>query len=492
MSADPTDHASPTKAEPPAARLRRFFDLPGPKGVPLLGNALQIKPEAFHRILEGWTEQYGGLFRFSIAERNFLCVSDPALNASVLKQRPEGFIKGPRLVQVCKDLGFHGLFSANGEAWRRQRQIVLAGLDPAHLKTFLPSIEAVTARLRARWLSDARSDREIDLMTDLMRYTVDVTTCLAFGRNLNTLERGDHDVIQQHLNVIFPTLARRVLAPIDFERWLPKPGLRQHVEALQGAVQKFIREERQHIERRPELMQRPENLLQALIAACDRETAGLSDEDLSGNVLTMLLAGEDTTANTLGWLIWLLHDHPDEWKRARNEVDAIVGAGQIPRSTDQLSQLDFVEACANEAMRLKPVAPINIVQAAHDVVIGDVAVPRGVFVTCVMRPAGMDSNRFDEPKAFRPARWIDGTHAEGERMMGAKRVVMPFGGGPRVCPGRYLALAEIKMVMATLLANFDIAQMRTPEGGPAEYMSLTMSPVGLSVHLSPRAISTSS
>jgi len=55
MSADPTDHASPTKAEPPAARLRRFFDLPGPKGVPLLGNALQIKPEAFHRILEGWT-----------------------------------------------------------------------------------------------------------------------------------------------------------------------------------------------------------------------------------------------------------------------------------------------------------------------------------------------------------------------------------------------------------------------------------------------------
>ena len=77
-------------------------------------------------------------------------------------------------------------------------------------------------------------------------------------------------------------------------------------------------------------------------------------------------------------------------------------------------------------------------------------------------------------------------------MMGAKRVVMPFGGGPRVCPGRYLALAEIKMVMATLLANFDIAQMRTPEGGPAEYMSLTMSPVGLSVHLSPRAISTSS
>lgn len=76
-----------------------------------------------------------------------------------------------------------------------------------------------------------------------------------------------------------------------------------------------------------------------------------------------------------------------------------MGEGSIPQSLEQLSQLDFLEACANEAMRLKPVAPINIVQAHQDVVVADVAVPKGTFITCVMRPAGMDQGHFDEPHA---------------------------------------------------------------------------------------------
>jgi cytochrome P450 len=489
MSVNPAEPVSAApKGGASSAGVRRYLDVPGPRGLPLLGNAHQIKPESFHRKLEGWTQQFGSAFRFRISRRNFLGISDPAVIASVLKQRPEVFYRGPRLVQVSRDLGFHGVFSANGEAWRRQRQIVMAGLDPAHLKAFLPSIAEVTGKLRARWIASGREDHAIDLLADLMRYTVDVTTCLAFGRNLNTLEQGDLDVIQQHLNVIFPAVSRRTFAPVDIEHWLPRPALRRHAAALQKAVQGFIREARQQLERKPELAQRPENLLQALVAACDSEgdRARLGDEELSGNVLTMLLAGEDTTANTLGWLIWLLHNHPAEWERARSEVDAVVGAGSIPQSTEQLSRLDFVEACANEAMRLKPVAPLNILHAVQDVVVGDVAVPRGTFVACIMRPAGMDAGRFDDPQAFRPSRWMKGGHAEGEGMMGAKRVVMPFGGGPRVCPGRYLALAEIKMVMAMLLANFDVARMEAPEGGPAERLSLTMSPVGLALRLAPR------
>jgi cytochrome P450 len=187
--------------------------------------------------------------------------------------------------------------------------------------------------------------------------------------------------------------------------------------------------------------------------------------------------------------MWLLHAHPQEWANAKAEVDRVVGEMSIPQSLEQLAQLDFLDACANEAMRLKPVAPVNIVQASKDVVVGDVAVPKGTFITCVMRPAGVDQGRFDEPEAFRPSRWMKGGQAEGGGMMSAKRVVMPFGAGPRVCPGRYLALAEIKMVMAMLLANFEIATMRTPEGGPKERLALTMSPSGLTMKLARRPAS---
>jgi len=214
----------------------------------------------------------------------------------------------------------------------------------------------------------------------------------------------------------------------------------------------------------------------------------LSDAELSANVLTMLLAGEDTTANTLAWMIWLLSKNPQAMANARAEVDAVVGAGAVATKMEQLSQLDYVDACANEAMRLKPVGPLNIVQAAEDVEVDGVQVPAGTFVVCVMRAAGVDASRFADPHEFRPERWLQGdTDAAQGRMFSAKRVVMPFGAGPRVCPGRYLALAEIKMVMAMLLGNFDIPSVTAPGGEPRERLTLVMQPEGLQMRVAARA-----
>lgn len=459
-----------------------YASLPGPARLPLLGNAHQIRPNVFHQQLEAWARQYGGRFRFQITSRKFMAITDPDAIASVLKQRPQVFKKGPRLVQVVKDLGFHGVFSANDEAWRTQRRLVMPGLDPAHLRTYLPAVQAVTERLRRCWAARAAAGEGIDLLADLMRYTVDVTTSLAFGQDLNTLEQGEDVAIQKHLNFIFPKLMERNLAPMDFQHWFKDAETTAHVAALQEAVQGFIRRTREQLAQRPELRQRPENLIQSLVATRDGG-GGLTDEDVSGNVLTMLLAGEDTTANTLAWLIWLLSVHPDELSKAQQEADAVVGRWSVPHDLDQIGRMEFIEACANEAMRLKPVAPVNMLQAGEDVVVDGVAVPKGTFVVCVMRPAGMDAARFDDPEAFRPARWLDGAGAGSGHMFAAKRVVMPFGGGPRLCPGRYLALAEIKMLMGMLLANFDVEAVGCGGAEPQERMSLTMGPVGLSMKL---------
>ena len=175
----------------------------------------------------------------------------------------------------------------------------------------------------------------------------------------------------------------------------------------------------------------------------------------------MLLAGEDTTANTLAWMIWLLHGHPEIAQRAAEEVRSVVGEGAHP-THEQLGQLDFVEACVHETMRLKPVGPIIIQQVVRDTVVGGVALPAGTPVMCLMRPAAVDAAHFPDPQAFRPERWLSGAagHAPGS----AKRVAMPFGAGPRTCPGRYLALSEMKMVAAMLLNAFEIADVSTADG----------------------------
>lgn len=475
-------------ALPADSKALPYASLPGPSGYPVLGNAHQVRPDVFHQQLEAWAQQYGRRYRLRITHRRFIVITDPEAIASVLRRRPEVFRRGPRLVQVASDLGFPGVFTANGEAWRRQRQLVMPGLDPAHLRTYLPTITAVTVRLRRLWLAKAHAHEEIDLLHDLMRYTVDVTTGLALGHDLNTIEQGDDAAIQRHLNAIFPALSKRNLAPFDLRHWIKDREVAAHVEALREAVQRFIDIARQELAQRPQLRHKPENLIQSLVATCDAG-AGLSDQDLAGNVLTMLLAGEDTTANTLAWLIWLLGANPKEQAKARAEVDAVAGSGGIIHSTDQLAALDYLGACANEAMRLKPVAPINIVQASEEADVDGVRIPKGTFVICVMRPAGMDANRFPEPQVFRPSRWLEADHerASAERMFGSKRAVMPFGAGPRICPGRYLALAEIKTVMSLLLANFTIDYVRCDSSEPLERLNLTMAPVGLKMRLRPRS-----
>jgi cytochrome P450 len=377
-------------------------------------------------------------------------------------------------------MGFAGLFAVNGDDWKRHRPMVLRGLDPTHIKTFHPTLQRVTDRLRLRWERAARGAVAIDLQADLMRYTVDVTAGLAFGTDINTLE-SDEEVIQSHLDKILPALFKRVLAPLPYWHWIRLPSdrrLDRHLAALQAAVNGFTADARRRLEARPELREQPSNLIEAMIVERDRPGSALTDEDLSGNVLTMLLAGEDTTANTLAWMIWLLHRNPEAMQRATAEARAVIGDGSA-LGHDQLKRLDYIEACVHETMRLRPVAPLNIQQAIRETVVGGIELPTGSLVLCLMRPASLDASHFADPLDFRPERWLTGPSASS-----AKRVSMPFGAGPRMCPGRYLALSEIKMAVAMLLATFAVDAVSTPDGSEVqERLSLTMAPVGLTMRL---------
>jgi len=463
-------------------------DLPGPRGLPILGNSLQIDPSRLHLVAEEWGRKYGDYFRCHIGGRNLLVIQNPEAIATVLRDRPEGFERTTRLTQIAKEMGFDGLFSVNGEQWRRQRPMVMAGLDPAHIKSYFPALVRVTQRFAARWQRAAAAGEPVDLQADLMRYTVDVTAGLAFGVDINTLE-SDEEVIQTHLDKVFPALHRRLLTPFPYWRWLRLPADRKlawHLGELHRAVGEFIAMARRRMDADPSLRARPGNLIEAMIAARDTEGSGLHDADVAGNVLTMLLAGEDTTANTLAWMIYLLSRNAAAMRRARDEVLAVVGAQALPTQYEQLSALPFVEACAHETMRLKPVAPLLIIQAARDRVVAGIEIPAGHLVMLLMRPAATDGQHFPDPHRFDPARWLaDG--APGRAASSAKRVAMPFGAGPRLCPGRYLAMQEIKMASAMLLGGFEIESVDTADGGePREHMSFTMVPTGLRLRLRTR------
>ena len=482
------DTLSPPGLAPTAPAPRRLADLPGPRGLPVLGNALQIRPASMHLQLEKWSRRYGPAFRVRIGARAWLVVADHEAVSTSLRDRPERFRRPTLGGRIVHEMGFdEGLFFANDEVWRRQRRMVMAGFAPGHVKAYFPSLQKVTQRLQGRWRHAAQTGATIDLQADLMRFTVDVIAGLAFGAEVNTLE-SDEDVIQRHLNKIFPAIWSRVLAVWPRWRYLKLPAdraLDRSVVEVNAAIRGFIAQARERLRLDPARRDQPRNLLEAMLNAADASGSGLNDADVAGNVFIMLLAGEDTTANTLAWMIYLLHQNPQAMARARDEVLRV--APDPARFTpEQIGELDYLDACAHETMRLKPVAPLLAVQAVQATTLAGVEIPAETVVFTLMRHASVSEAHFPDPLAFRPERWLEG-QLPAQSATSAKRVSMPFGAGPRVCPGRYLALFEMKMALATLLGSFDIDSVTAPDGGEArEHLAFAMGPAGLRMRLRTR------
>ena len=477
---------SKTLGRTPPGAVRHFEDLPGPRGLPFFGNSLQLDLPRLHLQFEQWSREFGPMYKLTVPGRRLLVISNHEMVAAVLRDRPGGFSRTSKLQEIWTELGLQpGVFGANGEVWKRQRRMVMAGFDPAHVKRYYPAMVAVAKNLSARWHRAALAGQAVDLQADLMRYTVDTIAGLAFGSEVDTLG-SDGDVIQHHLDQIFPAVFQRMLKPLPLWRWLPSAAdrrLTQSVVEINRAVDGFVAEARQRLLADPARRVTPPNLLEAMIVAADEPGSGIDDQQVAGNVLTMLLAGEDTTANSLAWLFHLLWQHPAHLARAVAEVQRVVGDTASP-SMEQLAQLDYVEACAYEAMRLKPVAPLLPLQTRHEMVIGDVLVPEGISVSSLMRLDSLNDAHVPNAAAFEPERWLAGGDTPAAVAASVKRVAMPFGAGPRMCPGRYLALLEIKLAIATALRDFDIIAVETVDGAaPQERLQFTMTPEGLRMRL---------
>jgi cytochrome P450 len=482
----PTSSEALPSSAPPSA-LREIDDLPHPPGLPWLGNTLQIDKPHVHRQVEGWARRYGDFFTITIGGHRLLVVADHKALGAILRDRPEGFRRTPRFASIAREIGLgSGVFGAEGEPWKRQRRMVMAAFDPRHLRAYFPSLVRCCARLEGRWQRAAAAGAAIDLQADLMRFTVDAISGLAFGADVNTLE-SDDDIIQRHLDKIFPAMFRRLFAPFPTWRWYKTRAdraLDASVIKVNEAIDGFVAAARARLAADPARRAAPANLLEAMIVAADDPGSGITEGEVSGNVMTMLLAGEDTTANTLAWAIWLLFTHPEAMAKARAEVDAVAGDPST-WSHERFAELRWLEACANETMRIKPVAPSLTLQCLRDTTVADIRVPAGTLVFLAMRSDSLREAYFKAATSFEPQRWLAPDDAPSASS--ANRVSMPFGAGPRVCPGRHLAMLEMKMALATLIGRFEIEKVGPPGGGePDERMSFAMGPSGLAMRLKPR------
>lgn len=452
----------------PLADIER---LPGPKGWPLLGNLPDIELPRIHQQLEAWAREYGPLFKVRLGRKTLVCVTDLAAIRQILRDRPRLFSRSKRLEPVFRELGVCGVFAAEGESWKRQRRVWSKALNVHQVAPFLRDMETITAKLRRRWSDSAGAP--VDVQADLMRYTVDVVTRFAFGFDGNTLEQ-EGDVIQHHLEHIFPMIARRVNAPFPYWQYLPLPAdrrLTRELKAVRTFVEQRIAEARARIAADPKLAEAPGNLIEAFLVSRDDDGVGLSDDEVFANTITALLAGEDTTANTLAWMIHFLALNPAAQQRLHDE--AARGDGE--------SLTRWIDALTGETLRLRPVAPLTGGTALEEVQLAGQRFPAGTDFLIPHRVNALDEAQFAQAEAFKPERWLEPAQPHF-----IQSPPQPFGAGQRMCPGRNLAQAEIHAVAAMLGRHFTI---RVAEGAAPvrERYGFTMGPENLRVVFEPRA-----
>jgi cytochrome P450 len=315
---------------------------------------------------------------------------------------------------------------------------------------------------------------------------VDVTSEVVFGRDLGTLS-GRHSDLQTHLSNIFHMMNTRVNALVPYWRVVKLPRDREVERSLQviiDLVRGIIGDTRREMAADPTRTEHPRTLLEAMLVAQDDDdpAARFSDDEVIGNVMTLLLAGEDTTSNTLTWMLHYLAHEPAVQRALREEADAVLGDARVVSNYEDVAKLGYAIAVTHETLRMRSAAPVLFMEANRDTELAGMAVTQGQWVFCVTRHCGMLDTSFSDAECFRPERWLEGQAPAVHQ----PRAAMAFGAGPRTCPGRSLALFECAMVASMIARNFEVRPV-SGRDEVEELFDFTMQPVGLRVQLVARS-----
>jgi len=223
----------------------------------------------------------------------------------------------------------------------------------------------------------------------------------------------------------------------------------------------------------------PRNVLEAMLIARDQPDSGISDEVVSANVMTLLLAGEDTTAHTLAWTLFFLATDAPLQRQLISASAEILGGARVCQAFEDVKRLDLFEFVAHEATRMRPIVPLLFLEPLEDVVLGGIALPARTPLFFVLRPAMLDERHFGDAERFRPERWAAG---HDQVQPHDPRAYAQFGAGPRVCPGRHLAGVELRLVLSMLSRNFSV-ELATDPSEISEVLAFTMMPSAMPVRL---------
>ena len=402
---------------------------PGPKGTLIGGNIRQFRTRLLDFLLEA-AREYGPLTSFRIGPRRVFLASAPDLIEQVLITDARHYIKhfGARAYRPV--LG-NGLVTSEGEFWHRQRKLI----QPMFLKARVQSYAPVMGELTERMLDSWTSGKTVRINNEFSALTSRIALKTLFDLD----DDGDREQFNNTLRLSFDLMSARLRRIFKLPLWVPTPEtlcLKRSIAELERKVEGFIAAARSR-------QGTGDDLLSRLMLAQHEDGTRMSNWQLRDEVMTLYLAGHETTALTLTWTWYLLSQHQRVEEKLVSEWQQIL-AGRTP-TADQLQHLPYTAAVIAESMRLLP--PVYVIgrEATADLELGGYQVKRGYTVLMSQWVNHRDPEYFPEPEEFHPERWENGL---------AKRIpkfaYYPFGGGQRMCVGNNFALMEAAIILAAV------------------------------------------
>jgi cytochrome P450 len=428
---------------------------PGPDGEPFFGSSRRYARDPF-RFLSACEQAYGDVVQFDFGPMATYLVTDPEDIEQVLVSDADLFGK-PSFVQALGDLLGKGLLLSEGQTWRDQRQLAAPAFKMDRLTGFADDIVTHSDEMLADWTDGG----EVDIEQKMTQVTLAVIVDLMLGTDLNDRRVRTIREALEPLGARFEPDPIRSAAP----EWLPMPGdseYRQAVETMESVIDDIVTE-RRGTQGDAATGESPDDLLSILLRA--QERGEQSDRQIRDEVMTILLAGHDTTALTLTYTWYLLSQHPDAERRIHAEVDEVVGDNR-PTMAD-VAQLDYVQRVIDESMRLYPPVYTMFREPRQPVEVGGYRIPDDASIMISQWAMHRSERYWDEPDVFDPDRWT--RDADRPRF-----TYFPFGAGPRHCIGKHLATLEAKLIVARTAQQHSLEYTRERE--PELRPTLTMHP----------------
>ena len=389
----------------------------------------------------------GGVVPLKIGLTQGHLVSDPALVRHVLLDNIDNYDKHTPAFDAVRVVLGNGMLTSGGSFWKRQRRIAQPAFHGESVRHFAPIISRLAAETADEWDRAAAAGESVDACTDMMKVTLRVVAETLFGDDLAESAAEVNRVFP----VILACLAARVTSPIRPPLWLPTANnrrLRPALASLNAIVERLIAMKRRRLRTGGGPPSGHRDLLTILMLARDAETGeAMSDAQLRDEVMTLMIAGHETTANALSWLWVLLDRHPDEQDRLR--VELVAATGGRPPTVDDLPRLPRLKAVIQETLRLYPPVWMFDRRALGPDDLAGTKVAKGDLVIFCPYAIHRLPELWSDPEAFRPERFESGREEQKNKF-----AYLPFSAGPRTCIGNSFAMIESQIIMGTLLSRF--------------------------------------